>query len=510
MSQRQAKKIGFFSALSICVGSIVGIGIFLKNAAVGKNVEGNGATWILTWIISGLIALLVAVHFGKISKVESSNEVTGISAWSQQLTTPKQKWFHKMVAFNYGMFYLAILGITLAFFTSELLVAFLQEINPAISLPVWAHALLALGFLVLFVLTNFFSYKLSGWISSMTLVLKFIPLLMAVLIGIGFANNHNIIGDNDLPLTQNGFLKPIDAATALKGMMLSLPSVLFAFDAFVGVGALSNRIEGGDKAVSKIIVFGMIFVTIIYTLISLASALHFFPGGTSIVNVLKDALPLEAARAISTFVAFFLFISAYGTSNAIIGVGVREFEHICYERRVVLADRLQARFGTRTGGLVLNLIVSGFWALVMLIPAAIQNSDSIVDGFSNLVVIYFFIVYIALVYLFWKNTYLPEARTTGIRTRRYSVLVWITIAAVGLALGLNLFFLLFDAIRAPGQRSAWGLYLDAGANVTNLYSLVTYLLLTPFFLGLPFLNGWLCKKWSRPSLPSAPLDQPEF
>lgn len=44
MSQRQAKKIGFFSALSICVGSIVGIGIFLKNAAVGKNVEGNGAT----------------------------------------------------------------------------------------------------------------------------------------------------------------------------------------------------------------------------------------------------------------------------------------------------------------------------------------------------------------------------------------------------------------------------------------------------------------------------------
>ena len=36
----------------------------------------------------------------------------------------------------------------------------------------------------------------------------------------------------------------------------------------------------------------------------------------------------------------------------------------------------------------------------MLIPAAIQNSDSIVDGFSNLVVIYFFVVYIALVYLF--------------------------------------------------------------------------------------------------------------
>ena len=90
MSQSGAKKIGFFSALSICVGSIVGIGIFLKNQSVATNVQGNGTTWILTWVVSGLIALLVAVHFGRISKIESEDHASGISFWSIKLQTQKR------------------------------------------------------------------------------------------------------------------------------------------------------------------------------------------------------------------------------------------------------------------------------------------------------------------------------------------------------------------------------------------------------------------------------------
>ena len=499
MSEKTTKKIGFFSALSICVGSIVGIGIFLKNGSVGESVKGNGVTWLLTWIVSGLIALLVAIHFGKISKVESDNEVTGLSAWSRLLTTSKQKWFHKLVSFNYAIFYLGILGITLAFFSSELLIAFLKEINPNITVPIWGHVLIALVFLTIFILTNHFSYKVSGWISSATLVLKFIPLIMVVVIGIALVNNHNGIEIqkevNDSMITetikgQNGFTdRPIDAGTAIKGMMISLPSVLFAFDSFVGVGALSNKIKGGDKAVSKIIIFGMLFVTIIYTLISLASAFHFFDNGkTTVVNVLKDALPKEAAQAISTFVAFFLFVSAYGTSNSIIGVGVHEFENVCYETRVIYSKRLLNRFGHKKGGLIINAVVSLFWAFVMFIPSMILNTDSLIDGFSNLVVVYFFMVYTLTVYMFWKNKYLVDPKFQENSNKvRYSILVWISISTVFLAIALNLFFLFFNAINEIDHKSSWGLYED-GNGLTNLDALITYLVMTPLFFGLPFLS----------------------
>jgi amino acid transporter len=43
MKEQNFKKLGFFSAFAICIGSIVGIGIFFKNGSIAGNVGGNGA-----------------------------------------------------------------------------------------------------------------------------------------------------------------------------------------------------------------------------------------------------------------------------------------------------------------------------------------------------------------------------------------------------------------------------------------------------------------------------------
>ena len=493
MTQNGAKKIGLFSALSICVGSIVGIGIFLKNHSVAANVQGNGTTWILTWAVAGLIALLVAIHFGKISKIESEDHATGISFWSDQVTTSKTKWFHKIVAFNYGFFYLSVLTIALSFFTTELLINFIKEINSSVQLEVWAHVLISLGFMAIFVVTNFLSHHFSGWISSATLVLKFIPLIAVVVIGIIFANTHNTGSENN-PDTVNGFLRPINGLDAMKGMMLSIPSVLFAFDAFIGVGALSKQIKGGDKSVSKIIVFGMIFVTIIYLLISISSALHYNPKGTTFISdVLKDALPKEVGQAISTFVSFFLFVSAYGTSNAIVGVGVKEFENVCQDQRFAFTKKLNQKFGAKKGGLILESIVLSFWSLLIFIPSIILKTDALIDGFSNLAVVYFFVIYTVLIFFFWKNKYLKESEFQANSNKiRYSILVWTTIVAVSFAVLLNFIFIISDGIQKTANASSWGLFLTNEEKVfSNLNVVITYLVVSPLFFGLPFLNAWI-------------------
>lgn len=496
MSQSGAKKIGFFSALSICVGSIVGIGIFLKNQSVATNVQGNGTTWILTWTVSGLIALLVAVHFGRISKIESEDHASGISFWSDQVTSSKTKWFHKIVSFNYGFFYLSVLTIALSFFTTELLINFIKEIKPDVKLEVWVHVLISLAFMTIFIMTNFLSHRFSGWISSATLVLKFIPLIAAVLVGIIFANTHNT-GQENNPDTVNGFLQPITGLDALKGMMLSIPSVLFAFDAFIGVGALSKQIKGGDKSVSKIIVFGMIFVTVIYLLISISSALHFNPKGTTFISdVLKDSLPKEISSAISIFVSFFLFVSAYGTSNAIVGVGVKEFENVCLDQRFIFSNKLNQKFGAKNGGLILEIIVLTFWSLLIFIPSIVLKTDALIDGFSNLAVVFFFVIYTLLIFFFWKNKYLKESQFQANSNKvRYSILVWTTIVAVSFAVLLNFIFIINDAIQKTTDASSWGLFLTNEEKVfSNLNVVITYLVISPIFFGLPFLNSFLKNK----------------
>ena len=495
MSQRKARKIGIFSALSICIGSVVGIGIFLKNASVGANVDGNGWTWIMTWAVAGVIALLVAVHFGKISKLEVKNSVAGLSSWADEVTTEKQKWFHKIVSFNYGFFYLSILTLVLSFFTTELLINFLNEIDNTIKLDVWAHVLISLGFLTIFITTNFLSYRVSGWIASLTVVLKFIPLLLVVIVGIILPNVHNITNDAGVALTVNGFNRPITFAAAIQGMMLSIPSVLFAFDAFIGVGALTKQVKGGDKTVSLAIVFGMLFVTVIYVLIALASSLHFFVGGrTFVVNVLKDALPAGAAQGITVFVALFLFISAYGTTNAITAVTVKEFEYICQENRAVFTKSLVKKFGARIGGLILLLVILTFWSTVTFVPAIATNSDAILDGMSNLVVVYFFIIYITLIYMFWKNVYLKNELFHKNKSKAgYTTLVWVTILSVSAALLANFAFVIIDAVQKGADASSWGLFVG-GSGISNLYVLVAYLIITPAFLLLPFINSFFMKK----------------
>lgn len=491
MSVKNVHKIGFFSAISICVGSMVGIGIFLKNASVGTNVQGNGISWLLTWIISGLIALLVAIHFGKISRIESKNGTSGLTIWTDYVAQNKNKWFRKIVSFNYGFFYNAILTVALSFFTTELLIDFLQAINSNVKLEVWHHVLISIVFLLFFVFLNHFSFKISGCVSLITTVLKFIPLFITVIVGIVFANNHTMNGTN-------GFIQQISFLDSFRGIMLSIPSVLFAFDAFLGVGALSKQIKNGEKNISKIIVFSMIFVTVIYLLICVASIFHFDKDGTFVLHVLHDSLPKNAQKAITIFVAFFLFVSAFGTSNAIIGVSVKEFENMCANTRVLFADRLVKKFGLKNAGLILKLCIISWWACIMFIPAVILKTDSIIDGFSNLVVVYFFLVYIFVIFLFWKNIYLNDRSFQNESKKAYTVLVFASIAGVVLALGANFFFVIFDAITDPWSPSSWGLLLvnkpKEGFFVNKLVVLITYLVVTPIFFLIPLLNFKLIEK----------------
>ena len=248
MEITKARKIGFFSALSICFSSIVGVGIFLKNASVGKNVDGNGYAWLTTWIVAGVLALLLAYHFGKISKIESKSNLSGLTSWTNEIFDKKNKWFKNLTMTNYGVFYNPILSICLSFFTAEFFIEFLRTINPNIINDLWIHALITLIFLSFFILNNYFSHRISGYISVSTSILKFIPLLMVIFIGIIFLNTHNSSDSN------NGFNQEISFEKALQGIVLSMPSVFFAFDSFIGVGAWSKQIKGGEKSVSKVIV----------------------------------------------------------------------------------------------------------------------------------------------------------------------------------------------------------------------------------------------------------------
>ena len=150
---------------------------------------------------------------------------------------------------------------------------------------------------------------------------------MVIIIGISFFNQHNSGGTN-------GFQITISPDKAIQGIMLSIPGVLFSFDSFIGIGSWSNNIKGGEKAVSRVIIFALVFVTVIYSLICIASIFHFNSKGTTILNVLLDSLPRNVNLGITIFITITIFISAFGTTNSICGSALHEYKNLVIHENI--------------------------------------------------------------------------------------------------------------------------------------------------------------------------------
>ena len=485
-NHNEKKKIGFISAFSICFTSIVGIGIFLKNASVGANVEGNGIAWLFSWIITGLLSILLAFHFGKISAIKSKNGITGLNLWIHEITDVKNTWFKKISSINYGLFYHPILLISLSFFTTEF---FIEIFKPVINVEIHLgiYAIITICFLAFFVLNNYFSIKFSSHISFVTSILKIIPLIMVIIIGISFFNQHNSGGTN-------GFQITISPDKAIQGIMLSIPGVLFSFDSFIGIGSWSNNIKGGEKAVSRVIIFALVFVTVIYSLICIASIFHFDKSnGTTILNVLLDSLPQNVELGITSFIFITIFISAFGTTNSICGSALHEYKNLVIHENVFFINKIKSKFNNSKSALISFVLVVSFWSLIILIPSIIINHDGLIDGFSNLVVVAIFPIYAYLIFLYWKNIYLKSNKNNKYR-HWYAIAVWVALIWVILAIGLNIYFVLEAAIKSWNSSSSWGLFITQGIAINNLNVLILYIVFFAIFFTFPFINFKIIEK----------------
>ena len=486
-NHNEKKKIGFISAFSICFTSIVGIGIFLKNASVGANVEGNGIAWLFSWIITGLLSILLAFHFGKISTIKSKNGITGLNLWIHEITDVKNTWFKKISSINYGLFYHPILLISLSFFTTEF---FIEIFKPVINVEIHLgiYAIITICFLAFFVLNNYFSLKFSSHISFVTSILKIIPLIMVIIIGISFFNQHNSQGTN-------GFQITISPDKAIQGIMLSIPGVLFSFDSFIGIGSWSNNIKGGEKAVSRVIIFALVFVTVIYSLICIASIFHFDKSnGTTILNVLLDSLPQNVKLGITSFIFITIFISAFGTTNSICGSALHEYKNLVIHENIFFINKIKSKFNNSKSALISFVLVVSFWSLIILIPSIIINHDGLIDGFSNLVVVAIFPIYAYLIFLYWKNIYLKSNKNNKYR-HWYAIAVWVALIWVILAIGLNIYFVLEAAIKSWDGSSSWGLFVaQQDTAINNLNVLILYIVFFAIFFTFPFINFKIIEK----------------
>lgn len=135
MTLKNARKLGFFAALAMLVGSVVGVGIFFKNNSIQKVTDSQGITWLLAWVVGGVISLIVALNFSEISFLKPS-KLNGLSNWLYRSGGKKLGYF---TSFSYAFFYYPIIAMTLGVILSEVLVYFIgSAAGKDVSLPYYA------------------------------------------------------------------------------------------------------------------------------------------------------------------------------------------------------------------------------------------------------------------------------------------------------------------------------------------------------------------------------------
>ncbi|AAT27600.1 APC family permease [[Mycoplasma] mobile] len=490
------KKIGFWSALAVLVGSVVGIGIFFRNGSVATAVEYNGVGWLLAWILGAIIALFTAISYSEIGSIISKKRFSGLSYWATKFGGSKFGYF---VRFNFSFFNLPIIIVVLGFFISEFFFLFLSwsgvpgislTSNPnALTTPIYIHVLFGTFLSILYIVINKISLKIVAIHQNIVTVLKFAPIILAIIIGLVFANKAG----NSFPTN------PSEAGNAFQNsnfnfgnVLKSLPSVLFAFDAFLIVGSLSNKVKGGSKTISKVVIIGMIFSAIIYILLTIASILH---NAKSIGDLITSAISNDAAKAINIFLFLFIFISGIGVVNGITSAYVTEMENGSYLQTWFGAKFLVKKIGNYWTGVAFTAISYVFWWLIFVIPALIMNSDELFDAATNFVTIFFFGIYaiIVLLYLLKRKEY---DSTKKVNKYLFYIASWTSIIGITITVFAQYVVGIQDAIELGSNSAGLGVFVKTNSIKNIDYIIMNFIFLSIFFL-LPTINFFLIKFFEK-------------
>ena len=289
------REIGFWTAVSLVVGGMIGSGVFMLPAALAS----FGGMSLAGWVVSAAGAILLALVFAHLSRRNPA--AGGVYAYTRDS-------FGDLAGFLVAWGY----WISIWCANAALAVAFAGYLMPILHhdawLPISDRAFGAgLAVCTLWFLTgvNSLGVAMAGRVQVLTTVLKVIPL---VVVGVGgliwFEPAH--------------FAMPaLTAGTTQGGLLLSVVTMtLFAFVGLESATIPADSVIDPDRTIPRATMAGTVVTAIIYV----AST----AGAMSLVApevLAKSTAPFaEAARTIggdrlAWFIAFGAAISCFGSLN---------------------------------------------------------------------------------------------------------------------------------------------------------------------------------------------------
>lgn len=379
MSSSLAKKIGFWSATSLIIGSIIGSGVFMKPASMADQL--GSPIWLTAvWIIAGLFTLFGALVYAELGAMMP--ETGGIYVYFKKMFGGFTAFLYGWAAFSvintasvaaiafvcaqYADFFLHLPRFDVA--TEQSVVWHLPFIGDLHPLENFGVKSLAMVLVMSLTVLNYVSTKGGNVFQVFSTFLK-IAVIAFLIGGIFFSGNGSV---ENFTAAAN----PKQGASLLSGIIAAMTGAFFAYDGWINISAMAGEVKAPQRNIPKSLFVGVFVCIVVYVLVNQAY-LYVLPvesiAGSSLVA--SDAIGIALGKTSEALVAAMIVICTLGAINGNVMSSAR-ITYAMGKDRVFApwTGKEQKRFGTPGNALLLH----GAWSCVFIVTGSF---DMLADMF---------------------------------------------------------------------------------------------------------------------------------
>jgi len=379
------KGLGLFDSTTLVMGSMIGSGIFIVAADVGRQVRSPGL-FFFTWVLSGLMTVIAAVSYGELAGMmpkaggqyvylrEAFGPLFGfLYGWTLFLVI--QTGTVAAVAVAFGKF----LGVFIPWVSAKTILVNLGTVavfGRPIALTLSSQQLVAILVLSFLSVMNIFGLRLGAGVQNVFTILKIAALLGVIVLGVVWAFGHPV------PLASvQGFWQDAhwDLAT-LTVVSVALVGPLFSSDAWNNVTFTGSEVINPKRNIPLALSLGTSTICLIYLACNWAyyRILPFFgtaQGGLlqqGIQHAAEDRVATAAAQLMlggrgADLMAVAIMVSTFGCVNGLVLAGARVYYAMAKDGLFFSSvARIHPRYHTPA----VSLLVQAAWAALLTLSGS--------------------------------------------------------------------------------------------------------------------------------------------
>ena len=363
MSNQLQRKYGLFTAICMVVGIVIGSGVFFKAQTILEKTGGNMPLGILAWIIGGAIMLACLLTFSFMG--QKYERVNGIVDYAEAVVGPK---YGYMMGWFSTVIYFPAMTSVLAWVSARYTMEFLTSAFPNIPLMIPAAQggcavgpetmALTVFYLCAVYAMNALSPKLAGKFQTSTTVIKMIPLVLMMIVGV-------IVGLVTGTLQENMVTTAQVSNVAASPLFVGVCATAFAYEGWIIATSINAELKDSKKNLPKALVIGGIIIVCTYLFYYIGVA-----GGASNQELIDKGATVAFTNIFGGFLGnvlnLFIAVSCLGTTNGLM-LGCSRCMYALAARNEGPSpetfNKLDPKSNMPTNSSIFALLVTGAWFL---------------------------------------------------------------------------------------------------------------------------------------------------